>query len=177
MDLNETIRRLVMAGVGAVSYSLEKSKDLADTLVKKGEETAAENNVSYEQVRDQLVEQLKNLSEKVRADMSKTPSAREAFEEIRAGMYDQMSFAFVVDDDEYDAETHTRTIKHLKKLYDTSFVSFPANPETDIAVATRSRFDGFIEAEQAERLEKEQRLNLAKAKYNYLKQKQEEKKQ
>ena len=71
MDLNETIRRLVMAGVGAVSYTFEKSKDLADTLVKKGEETAAENNVSYEQVRDQVVEQLKNLSEKIRQDISK----------------------------------------------------------------------------------------------------------
>ena len=71
MDLNETIRRLVMAGVGAVSYTFEKSKDLADTLVKKGEETAAENNVSYEQVRDQVAEQLKNLSEKIRADLSK----------------------------------------------------------------------------------------------------------
>ncbi len=71
MDLNETIRRLVMAGVGAVSYTFEKSKDLADTLVKKGEETAAENNVSYEQVRDQVVEQLKNLSDKIRQDISK----------------------------------------------------------------------------------------------------------
>ncbi len=71
MDLNETIRRLVMAGVGAVSYTFEKSKDLADTLVKKGEETAAENNVSYDQVRDQVVEQLKNLSEKIRCDISK----------------------------------------------------------------------------------------------------------
>ena len=54
MDLNETIRRFVMAGVGAVSLTFEKSKDLADALVKKGEETAAENNMSYEQVRDQV---------------------------------------------------------------------------------------------------------------------------
>ena len=71
MDLNEIVRRFVMAGVGAVSYTFDKSKDLADALVKKGEETAAENNVSYEQVRDQVVEQLKNLSEKIRTDLSK----------------------------------------------------------------------------------------------------------
>ena len=56
MDLNEIVRRFVMAGVGAVSYTFDKSKDLADALVKKGEETAAENNVSYEQVRDQVAE-------------------------------------------------------------------------------------------------------------------------
>ena len=101
---------------------------------------------------------------KISADMSKTASAREAFEEIRTGMYDQMCFAFIVDDDEYNSTDRIRTIRHIKKLYDTSFVSFPANPGTDISVATRSRFDGFIEAEQAERLEREKQLKLAKAK-------------
>ena len=104
---------------------------------------------------------------KIRADMSKTASARDAFEEIQAGMYDQMSFAFIVDDDEYNTETHLRTIRHIKKLFDTSFVSFPANPGTDIAVATRSRFDGFIKTEQAERLDRAKQLQLAKAKYRY----------
>lgn len=156
-----------------LASALDEKTDLSDVIFVKDHEGTV-----YARTKNNTLELTKDEHGlKVRADMSKTPSAREAFEEIRAGMYDQMSFAFVVDDDEYDAETHTRTIKHLKKLYDTSFVSFPANPETDIAVATRSRFDGFIEAEQAERLEKEQRLNLAKAKYNYLKQKQEEKKQ
>ena len=104
---------------------------------------------------------------KIRADMSKTASARDAFEEIQAGMYDQMSFAFIVDDDEYNTETHLRTIRHIKKLFDTSFVSFPAHPGTDIAVATRSRFDGFIKTEQAERLDRAKQLQLAKAKYRY----------
>ena len=42
MDLNETIRRAIMAGLGAVSLTVEKSKDIADVLVKKGEQTAAE---------------------------------------------------------------------------------------------------------------------------------------
>lgn len=104
---------------------------------------------------------------KTRADMSKTASARNAYEEIQAGMYDQMSFAFIVDDDEYNTTEHLRTIRHIKKLFDVSFVSFPANPGTDIAVATRSRFDGFIKTEQAERLEREKQLQLAKAKYRY----------
>lgn len=104
----------------------------------------------------------------VRADMSKTKSSREAFEEIESGMYTQMSFGFTVDDDEYDQRTHTRIIKHIKKLFDVSFVSFPANYYTDIAVATRSRFDGFINEEKAERLRKEQRLAVAIAKFNFM---------
>ena len=102
---------------------------------------------------------------KVRADMSKTTSARQAFEEIASGMYDQMSFAFTVNIDEYDKKTHKRTIKGLKKLYDTSFVGFPANPGTDIGVATRDYFNGVIEAERAERLAQEQALKEAREKY------------
>jgi len=103
---------------------------------------------------------------KVTADMSKTASARAAYEEIKSGMYDQMSFAFIVDDDEYNKTTHTRTIRHIKKLFDVSFVGFPANPNTDIGVATRDYFNGVIEAERAERLAQELALKEARAKYD-----------
>lgn len=98
-------------------------------------------------------------------DLSKTTSARQMYEEIETGMYDQMSFAFVVKEDSYDRETHTRTIRQIAKLYDVSAVSFPANPGTDIGVATRSYFDGVIEAERAERLEREAKLTEARNKY------------
>ena len=101
------------------------------------------------------------------ADLSLTTSAKQAYEEIKAGMYDQMSFAFVVDDEDYDSKTRTRTIKHIRKIYDTSFVGFPANPNTDIA--TRSIIDGYIKIDEAERLQREQEVLLARAKYNYLK--------
>lgn len=93
---------------------------------------------------------------KVRVDLSKTQSAREMYEEIKAGMYTQMSFAFVVDDDEYDQRNHTRIIRHIKKCFDVSAVSFPANYYTDISAVTRSRFDGFIEEEKVEMLKREQ---------------------
>ena len=109
-----------------------------------------------------------------RTDLSKTSASREMFEEISTGMYSQMSFAFVVDDDEYNTTEHLRTIRHIKKIFDVSAVSFPANPTTDISVATRSRFDGFIEQERAERLAREQRISVLKAKYNYIKEKDHE---
>ena len=104
-----------------------------------------------------------------KTDLSKTSTSRQMFEEIEAGMYSQMSFAFVVDDDEYNTKEHLRTIRHIAKLYDVSAVSFPANPTTDISVATRSRFDGFIEQEKAERLAREEEIKLARAKYEYVK--------
>ena len=99
-----------------------------------------------------------------KTDLSKTSASRQMFEEIESEMYSQMSFAFIVDDDEYNTTEHLRTIRHITKLYDVSAVSFPANPTTDISVATRSRFDGFIEQEKAERLAREQEIELLKAK-------------
>jgi phage head maturation protease len=68
-----------------------------------------------------------------------------------------MSFAFIVADggDEYDRKTHTRTISRIAKVFDISPVSFPANPNTSLSVMTRDYFNGVIEAEKAERLERE----------------------
>lgn len=94
---------------------------------------------------------------KNRADLSRTAAGRELFEEIEAGNYNRMSFAFRVADDTYDENTHTRIIKQIGKVYDVSPVSFPANPGTELGVATRDYFNGVIEAEQAERLARERR--------------------
>lgn len=92
-----------------------------------------------------------------RADLSKTAKARELFEDIQAGNYPKQSFAFTVKEDSYNKETHTRTILKIAKLYDVSPVSFPANPTTELDVATRDYFNGVIEMERAERLEAEKR--------------------
>ena len=92
-----------------------------------------------------------------RADLSKTAKARELFEDIVAGNYPKQSFAFTVREDSYDRETHTRTVLKVSKVFDVSPVSFPANPTTDLGVATRDYFNGVIEAERAERLEAEKR--------------------
>ncbi len=98
-------------------------------------------------------------------DLSKTSSSREVYEDIKAGNYQQMSFAFRVGDDSYeehsegDVRVITRTIKKISKCYDVSAVAFPANPTTDISVATRSAFDGAIEKLEAERLQREAAKN------------------
>ena len=92
-----------------------------------------------------------------RTDLSKTRKARELFEDIEAGNYPKMSFAFTVAEDHYDKATHTRVIDRIAKLFDISPVSFPANPTTELGVSTRDYFDGVIEMEKAERLERERR--------------------
>lgn len=91
----------------------------------------------------------------IQADLSTTAGSRDLYEDIRTGLINKMSFAFSVDSDHYDSETHTRIIDRIAKVYDVSAVSIPANPGTDISA--RSYFDGVIEAEKAERLEREAR--------------------
>ncbi len=105
----------------------------------------------------------------IEADLSSTTQSRELFESIKAGLIDQMSFAFTVRSDEYDRQTHTRTITKFEKIFDVSAVSIPANPGTDIsAVSARDYFNGVIEAEKAERLEEQRQLELQKKKFEFL---------
>lgn len=100
----------------------------------------------------------------VRADLSSTEDSRRMFESIKAGLVTQMSWAFTVDDEEYDEKTRTRTIKRVKRMYDVSAVSIPANDKTDISA--RSYWDGVIAEEarrEAARKEKVERIkNLLK---------------
>lgn len=93
---------------------------------------------------------------KVDGDLSLTQSSRQLHEEIKAGLITKMSWAFTVTADAYDAETHTRTILKVKKVYDVSAVSIPADADTDISA--RSYCDGVIRREQAERLARRKRI-------------------
>ena len=112
----------------------------------------------------------------IEANLGGTELGRQLFEEIRGGYTNKMSFGFTVDGEDYldtkdtDGKALTvRTITSVRKLYDVSAVSLPANDATSISV--RSLTDGEIERIQAERLEAEKlelrrRKLLARAKLN-----------
>ena len=82
---------------------------------------------------------------KVVADLSKTESSREMYEEIKAGLVTKMSWGFLPNGlPEFDEETSTITWKSgIRKIYDVSAVSIPANDTTEISA--RSACDGVIE--------------------------------
>lgn len=92
-------------------------------------------------------------------DLSKTSRGRALFEDIMAGNYPQMSFAFTVAKDSYERDTHTRIIDRIDKVYDIAAVTWPANPTTSLSARSKNFFDGVIEEEKAERLENERKAN------------------
>ena len=106
---------------------------------------------------------------KTRADLGLTESSRSVYEDISAGLYDRMSFAFTVNKDSFTEEERddgtvivTRTILGVGKLYDVSAVSFPANPNTDISARSKDLIDGEIKRFEAERLH-EKEINEKRA--------------
>lgn len=94
------------------------------------------------------------------ARLGGTSLGRGLYEEIKGGYTTKMSWAFTVnrDRDEWKTETapdgrqlETRIIHSVRKVYDVSAVSLPANDATEISA--RNLADGVIERVRAERLE------------------------
>ena len=87
---------------------------------------------------------------KVRADLSGTDIGRQLYQEIKGGYTTKMSFGFVIADggdkhetlEEDGKVTVVRTITSIRKLYDVSAVSLPANDAT--AISARNEGEGVI---------------------------------
>lgn len=103
----------------------------------------------------------------IEANLGGTEIGRQLYEEILGGYTNKMSFGFTVESDKWDRRTEdgieisTRTILGIRKLYDVSAVSLPANDSTSISARTLA--DGEIARIKAERLERE-RLEAIEAK-------------
>lgn len=100
------------------------------------------------------------------ADLSKSDASRSLFEDIETELVTRMSWAFTVAEDSYDRETRTRTILRVKKVYDVSAVSIPANEDT--LINARSYFNGVIEEEQQELLKREKQIKRLEIKLKLL---------
>ena len=79
MEFGEELNKLFLAGVGAVAMTAEKSKELIDALVKKGELTVSQGK--------ELNEELKhNVKEKIREEVcpedAKSSSVLEQMEQM-----------------------------------------------------------------------------------------------
>lgn len=99
---------------------------------------------------------------KVAADLSGSDEARAIWNDINNGLVAKMSWAFAPG--EYDYKVKERTIYHrtVKKIYDVSAVSIPANDTTTIG--TRSWADGVIQPIEEEFLKREREVEKLKLK-------------
>lgn len=97
----------------------------------------------------------------VAADLSKSVEARNLFEEIDNELITRMSWAFTIGASEYDRDTHTSTITRVKKIYDVSAVSYPADPNTEISA--RNLLNGVIEKSREEHARRRNALIRARA--------------
>lgn len=81
---------------------------------------------------------------------------RNIFNAIKSGLIDKQSFAFTIDEDNYDYDTDTRTITKIGKVYDVSVVDQPFYNATDVSIA-RSENDEFLAKREELRKEEEER--------------------
>lgn len=103
------------------------------------------------------------------ARLGGTDLGRQVYQEVKGGYSDRMSFCFTVDQDSKIIEedhntghiTVLRTIQRIKKLYDVSIVSIPANDATEIFA--RGMADGEIGWAQQELLNYRARIRQRRA--------------
>lgn len=77
------------------------------------------------------------------ADLSKSEAARNMYEEISNRLITKMSWGFIPGEYHYDEARRTIVHTWIKKIFDVSAVSIPANDNTNIQA--RSFVDGVID--------------------------------
>ncbi len=99
------------------------------------------------------------------ADLGRTTTARAHFEDdIKSGMVTKMSWRFAVGDYYFDRETRTIVHKTVRKIYDVSSVSIPANDNTEINA--RAWVDGEIAQAARSEAELDERRRKLRVKIN-----------
>ena len=72
-NFNEDLKKVLLAGIGAVAVTSEKSKEVVEQLVKKGELTVEQGKVLNEQLKHNVAEKLREplTVDKISKDLEK----------------------------------------------------------------------------------------------------------
>ena len=96
--ISEDIKKIMLAGIGAVATTEEKSKDVIDALVKKGELTVEQGKILNEELKHDLREKLRTPAdtESIRKDLEKISRddlamLKAHIEELEKGMENEQS--------------------------------------------------------------------------------------
>jgi len=67
-----------------------------------------------------------------KAELIPTQTNKDAYLMVQSGLLDKCSFAFTIEDWEYNESTRTTTIKKINKMYDVAVVDFPFYNDTSV---------------------------------------------
>ena len=72
-NFNEDLKKVLLAGIGAVAATAEKSKEVVEQLVKKGELTVEQGKVLNEELKHNVAEKLREplTVDKISKDLEK----------------------------------------------------------------------------------------------------------
>ena len=72
-NFNEDLKKVLLAGIGAVAVTAEKSKEVVEQLVKKGELTVEQGKVLNEELKHSVAEKLREplTVDKISKDLEK----------------------------------------------------------------------------------------------------------
>ena len=131
--------------------------DMSDIILQLNHQ----GTVFARQSNGSLIVEADNVGLFTAADLGRTSGARNLYEEISTGMITKMSWGFIVGDYHYEKDPRTIVHTKVKKIFDVSAVSIPANNNTEINA--RSWADGVIDLaarSEAELEERRRRLRL-----------------
>lgn len=95
----------------------------------------------------------------IRAELADTTAGRDLFTLIKRGDIDKMSFAFSIENEEFDEEQYMFRVKSISKLWDVAAVNVPAYGGTNI-YARRLEDVEALRAKEVETLVKRQKQEL-----------------
>lgn len=76
-DLGETMKKVLLAGIGAAAETTEKAEQLLNDMVKKGELTIEQGKVLNKELRHNIDEKLKSSKEQAYAQQNRKPDVSE----------------------------------------------------------------------------------------------------
>ncbi len=97
-NISDDLKKIMLAGIGAVAATAEKSKEVVDVLVKKGELTVEQGKILNEELKHNIKEKLrtpadvdaisKDLEKVNKEDLSKLKAK---IEELEKGMENEQT--------------------------------------------------------------------------------------
>lgn len=97
-NISDDLKKIMLAGIGAVAATAEKSKEVVDALVKKGELTVEQGKILNEELKHNIKEKLRTPAdvEEISKDLEKVnkedlSKLKAKIEELEKGMENEQA--------------------------------------------------------------------------------------